>query len=408
MVSCVNHDDKLQSHSLSSVIDKMWEVTFALSFFYIFFFQNVIFDIGGLIIVLTGVLTIFSLLNWVKTNKGMLSVTPMLWLGVFVTVSLCGSYVFSNNFQDSLDVGLRMMEYLLLAYSLFCFVKSHPYRFYAIIRYIWLSISLLCIGVLIKGTAVTSAGGLGLGTLNVNLLSSYILIQVFCSFVLLGNAKKKMNIMLICTSVVVSLFVQIMAASRRGFLVASAYLLLAIFFVMIPKYTKRHSKKRILIYMVLLIALLITIALLGDYIINETVLGSRFLGNFNSGDIARTRYRNIAIQEFCRRPILGVGLNGLTSVMGAYSHSLYYETLACTGVVGALILFLMLANVSADLFKQVKRKEYGASSNTYVSRLCFLYLVLLFVSGIAVTMIYDFYFFMSVGLVSAVCSICRD
>ena len=151
-----------------------------------------------------------------------------------------------------------------------------------------------------------------------------------------------------------------------------------------------------------MLTLAVVIISVGNYILNETVLGARLLGSFNSGDVLRERYQTIAMQQFAKQPIFGVGLNGLQSIMGVYSHSLYYETLSCTGIIGTLILFGTLLTVGKRLYQNTKKSEGQTPDKIYISRLCFFFFIALMVSGFAVTMIYEFFFYICWAIMIAI------
>lgn len=380
---------------------KLWELCFAALFIYTFFVQNVIISVGGLLILLSAVLAVFAVLDLLICRKGVLKGNCMWGIAAFVLLGMLSSLLFSYNLNDSLNAGLRMIEYLLVACSLYSFLTSYPQRMFSILRYIWVSITLLCIGVLLNGTKVTGAGAIGLESLNVNLLASFITVQICLSFILLEKTKKAGK-MLYSASIILALFVQVLSASRRGFIVACVFCAAAVFGCVIPRYTEKRSSARLCVYGVILAISVIVLINAADYIMNETVLGMRFLGNFNSGDALREKYRSIALQEFKKNPVFGVGLNGLTSVMGVYSHSLYYETLACTGTVGAILLLSVLVTLGKGLCRNLFGNASKHPSAMYISKLAFGLFSVLLVSGFAVTMIYDFYFYICLAILAAI------
>ena len=384
-----------------TILSKLWEFIFAILFLYVFFAQNVFSSVSGMIIVFCGLSAIFWIANVLFINNGSIRINYMFGIACFVIVSLIASFVCSNSLQDSLDVGFRMIEYLIIGCSLYAFITSYPQRFISIIRYMWLSITLLCIFVLFDGTEVTGAGAIGIKTLNVNLLSSYIMIHLLCGFILIGNTSRKIETIIYSSSIGITLFVQILSASRRGFIVACAFLLLAVVFGIIPRY----AKKRIILKNFIIICLLIALVFISDYVMNKTLLGQRFLGNFNTGDALRKVYHDIALREFLHNPIFGIGLNGLKSVMGVYSHSLYYETLSCTGLIGTAILVVSVFSLGLSLYKYSKRSTSNNVKDVYITKICFLFLGALLVAGIAVTTIYDFYFYICLAVMSSVVSI---
>lgn len=400
----------------------LWEGSFFLFFLYTFFVQNAFKSISGILMVFCGVLALFAFVDVLNKRNGVIRFNSMALVGLFVAVSFLSSLLISVDVSLSMQAGLRMIEYLIIACSLCSFLTHYPSRFFAILRYIWLSVTLLCVFVLFFGEEITAAGGVGLEALNVNLLSTFIFIQIFAAFALIVKAKMPGKI-LYGLSVALSFFVQVLTASRRGFIVAYLFILAAVFFCLIPRYTSQRSAKRFLLILLCFALVLVLLFYGGNYILEETALGERFAGYFNSGDKARAKYREVALEQFAANPVLGVGLNGLTSIMGVYSHSLYYETIACTGLIGTLFLLVALLSVLEGLWKTLRQnKSKGTVSRyrlqtklpqgevkgeadpdgAYISKLTLYYFFFLLVSGVAVTMIYDFYFYISLAIIVAV------
>lgn len=386
----------------------IWEFALAVLFAYTFFVQNVLVNISGMLMLLCAMLFGFYMLNLIINRKWIVTGNCMWGIIAFVCIGLMNSFIFSNNIQDSLDVGLRMIEYLIIACSLCSFLISYPQRLFSMLWYIWIAITLLCIAVLTTGTEVTAAGAIGLETLNVNLLSCFITFQIYTALVLMVKAKK-MGKIIYTASIIMALLIQVLTASRRGFIIATFFCILAVFCVIIPRYTKKYSARRVTWVALLLGVVIIVIVYLGSYILHETTLGVRFSGKFVSGDTLRNYYKVVARQQFEKHPILGVGLNGLESIMGVYSHSLYYETLACTGLVGAIALFATLLLLGKKIFKNTFRTVSHDPDDLYVSRLSLLFfLVAIGVSGVVVTMIYDFWFYICLGILVAVTVVNRE
>jgi O-antigen ligase len=210
-------------------------------------------------------------------------------------------------------------------------------------------------------------------------------------------------------SILMVLLVQVLTASRRGFIIALAFCMLAVFFAILPRYTKKYSVRRLAWVTLLLLLIAVAIVYLGSYILYETALGIRLSGKFISGDSLRDYYKLIARQQFSKHPVLGVGLNGLKSVMGVYSHSLYYETLACTGVVGAIVLFTTLLLLGKKMFMNIYKVAPKHPDKLYISRLSFFFfLSAVVIAGLAVTMIYDFWFYICIAILVAVAAMSKE
>lgn len=136
---------------------------------------------------------------------------------------------------------------------------------------------------------------------------------------------------------------------------------------------------------------------------SSTVLGERLTGNMIGGDAARTRYHKFAMEQFSKHPIVGVGVGGINYLQGVYSHSLFYETLGCTGLIGSLILAITFVKPLKSLIKRLfdNKKNADQKSKVYFNKTFFIYLLAILISGVAVVMIYDFDFYISLALIAA-------
>ena len=102
---------------------------------------------------------------------------------------------------------------------------------------------------------------------------------------------------------------------------------------------------------------------LGDAIIeyfSETIMGARFLdrGTLDRGANIRLSLIQQGIQFFIENPIAGIGLGnfGLRSYSGHQSHNYYIEMLACTGIVGFVLLFSVYLNIWRQAYGWYQRQ----------------------------------------------------
>lgn len=197
---------------------------------------------------------------------------------------------------------------------------------------------------------------------------------------------------------------QISAASRRGFIVIILFVSLSIIFALIPHKSGNRSKKRMTLYIFFVVAIAVALVYFKNYLLDSTVLGARLMGSFDGGDAARAKYQAFALEQFRMHPIWGIGLGGIAYHMGAYSHSMYYELVSCTGLVMTMIFFAGFLGFGVKYWKINKqyRRRGNCKEIVYVSTECFFFWLSLIISGYAVVMIYDFYFYLSVALLTAI------
>lgn len=379
-----------------------WEISLFLLVFYAFFFQYGVTTINGAMLVINAVCILFGIAHLIL-KKHDLKRSPYNWIVAFVLITVSISVVFGVSTTASIDIGIRMIEYCLTGFSIFLFAVVHKRRFIYVIFYMWLSILLLAISVLLHGAAVNSIGAVGIGTLNTNAMSSFFLLMVFCSFYLYGQTRNKMKKGLILASLLTVFFVQIQSASRRGFIVMVFMIVMNIVLAVIPYSNEENSRKKLITYSAVIIAGAIAFVGLRDYIFNNTILGQRLSGMMTGGDAARIRYQVFALEQFKRHPILGIGVGGIEYLQGVYSHSLFYETLSCTGILGSV--FMLCAFFA--LIKKLLQNLIGENSHDvskkgrYLNKTMLIYMLGIILSGVAVVMIYDLYFYLSLALIAA-------
>lgn len=385
-------------------IPSIWESSIFLLIIYAFFFQYGVRTINSFMLVLNAVCILYGVANFVTGPYKRLK-TFYYWIIAFVFVSFLFSLCFGVSTYASLYLGIRMIEYCLTGFSIFLFCISRENRFRKILFYTWLSIFLLAIFVLLKGTSVDYGDALGIGSLNTNELSSFYILMVFCAFYLYGETDVKIQKLIVWMSLLLVFFVQIKTASRRGFIVMVFMIVINIIWGIIPFSNHKNSRRKIIIYSLLIIIGAIAFVGLRDYILNSTTLGARLSGNMTGGDMLRERYRQFALKQFLLHPVFGIGIGGVVFLQGVYSHSLYFETIASTGIVGALLLlvglFVPFKRLSQRILHGLYIDDENRKTNVYLCKIMLVYLVGILVSGMAVVMIYNLYFYLSLGLIAA-------
>lgn len=400
----MNYEEE-KRHSLRYVrLPSLWEVSIFLLLIYAFYFQYGVRSISNAMLGLNGICILFGMANILAgVYKG--KKTFYTWIIMFVVVSLLLGMVFGVSFDTSLDTGIHMMEYCLTGLSIYFFCTSHENGYKKVLFFTWLSILLLAINVLLNKTGVDYSGGaIGAVGLNTNEMSSFFILMVFCAFNLLEETNNKLQKLVIWASILLMFFTQIQSASRRGFIVMVFMIVMNIIFVSIPYNNQDSSRRRLVVYSLIILAGAIAFVGLRDYIFNSTVLGERLSGSMTGGDAARARYHAFAFEQFKNHPLFGVGVGGIDYLQGVYSHSLYYETISCTGVIGASILLISFIIPAKKLVKsiRVRRLEiHNQDKEPYLNRILLVYLVGMLISGFAVVMIYDFYFYISLSLIAA-------
>ncbi len=388
----------------ATFFEKIWLSLSILLIIYTFFFQYSVKSINGLMILLCGSNIFCGLLQIIVNQRGRISKSLMGPMIFFVFAASFVTFFFTAQGKYGTILCVKMIEYSLTAYSIYLLLRCHPRYIEVIFACVCLSVALLGIVSLVAGIAITSAGAKGIEGLNTNTMSSFFMIMVFCSFYLLWkNRKTIINLLLIFMNMIV-MVAQISAASRRGFIIIVLFIFLSIIFAVIPYKSKYSSKKKIALYIFSAAMIAIALVYFKNYLLDNTVLGARLLGSFDGGDIARQKYQVFALEQFLAHPILGIGLGGIAYHMGAYSHSMYYELISCTGLVLTTVFLCGFFRFGRKCWKlnRLNRRLQTNGEIVYITAECFFFWVSLLISGYAVVMIYDIYFYLSLALLAAI------
>lgn len=388
---------------------RVWQFFEMILFFYTFFFQYGVTSINGAMMCLCSINIMFAIGYIFKYKKGKIVCDLFNKVIVFVMLSVFTGVFITSGGMYGKDLGIRMIEYVLTAYSIYLLLISVPTCFNKILWSIWSSIALLAITTILKGSEVTSAGAIGIENLNVNEMSSYFLMLFFCSFILFVQTRRKLTKVIIFMVDILVFLVQIRTASRRGFIVMFMLISIALIGGIIPRYTKNSTKKKIMIYMGIGIFLSVLLLLLKDYLLESTLLGARLKGAFDSGDLARKKYQEFALQQFKEHPILGIGVGGIAYYMGAYSHSLYFEIFSCTGIILSVLLLVSIIKIGLDFLgiKRYSKNDKNGKDVLCLSWIGIAYWVSILVSGVSVVMIYDCYFYLSLAILAALSKVLK-
>ena len=388
---------------------KIWLFITIITIFYSFFFQYAVKAIGGAMFGLCALLILFCFVQVFFVQKGRITKSYLDPILLFVIISVIFTLGFTAKGYGT-DLSVRMIEYVLTSYSIYLLLREYPDYIEIVFWGNSLAITLLALATFVKGVAVSSSGAIGLEGLNSNSMSSFLLIMYFTSFCLFYKKRRFLIRILLLFMIAVVAVAQVSAASRRGFIVLVLFTFLSLVFGIIPLKSENKSKKRFFFFVLLLLGVGIALIFLQNYLLEKTLLGARLMGSYDGGDAARNRYQTFALQQFKEHPLFGIGLGGVAFHMGAYSHSLYYELLACTGILITLLFSYGIIKMLRAywLSNRIFMALDDQKENVYLSRIGFVFLFCILVSGIAVVMIYDFHFYFSLALLVALLSQLKD
>ena len=388
-----------------TVFEKIWLILILLLIAYSFYYQYAVKTIGGLMIVLCGAIILCGCIQIFGGQKGRLEVSMMGPIIAFVILSTVLTITVTSHGLYGTDLCIRMIEYALTAYSTFLLLKNRVEYLKIVFWVICVSVTLLAITTFTRGTVVTSTGAVGIARLNTNNMSSFFILAIFACFILASIESKMIVNFILVACVIIITVSMVAAASRRGFIVLSAFVGLSILFGIVPLKSEKNTKKRIFLYFLVILFVVIALVYVRIYLLENTVLGSRLMGAMNTGDAARNKYQTFARMQFQKHPILGIGLGGIAYHMGAYSHSLFYEIFSCTGIILSCFFLTAFFRYGIKFIKKQKFYKNVDKEKYYIAVEGFLYWLCILISGISVVMIYDFYFYLSIAILAAMLEI---
>lgn len=255
----------------------------------------------------------------------------------------------------------------------------------------WLLNTILVIAFLISYTTIFAGYGtrrISMGeNHNTNYLGIFLVYGIFCLVYRYHNKNK--NLLRVLVKIVVAmifLFVIVLSGSRKA-LIAAAILFIIWSIAVLRDF---RNENRFLQFFGMLLLLFVT-SYIGYRYFLPFYMGSysyeRMMGLLTdtSGNVRWTLMKE-AKGIFFNHPLVGVGFNQFHyySIYDTYSHSTYFEILACCGIFGAAILFAPFISAGITV---IKRLRYG----NYQDIMMFaLFCVLMFLA-IGVILFYDAY-----------------
>lgn len=377
-------------------IDSILYVLLVIFFAYAFFYQYAYEPINGALPLLGGMILLFAL---AKTRKTMDFYRPLLPLLGFTIYIIITGFLFSYSFRNTGSLLVSYFEYLLPCYGMYVYCAGNSKKLKNVLWGLWLAVTLIAVQSVVNGT-VTYTGAISVGssnTLSTNVLSSFLAIGLICDLILMESYEtNKFGKIILILGLIIQLISQVNSASRRGIIVFLFLLIAGIYSILQIKYKGRPIVKFVL---VLLLASGVIVAF--DTVMSNSerfLIIERFHSSGYLGDSLRRVYQEKALELFNDNPIFGRGLGAVGAYAGMYSHSMYHEILACTGILGFLIFLLGMLIKPGLYFLRCNKKEISLSLKL-LARLMLVFIVSILIGGVAVVYIYDMYFYVMIGLI---------
>lgn len=371
-------------------------------FIYAFWYQYAYNPIGMGFPLIGGVILFLSLCN-LKWNCGFYNY--LLPVFVFVAYVTVFGLIESRNVTTSKVYVLNICEYLIPMIGVYTYIDSDYRKLLRILKMLVISIMMIAFSSLLSGH-VTNTGAIIVGTLNANVESSLLALGTISAIILFSSSQTKFyEKMILSGAILLFAKTQIDCASRRGFVVLVFLILTGMLIVIQTKY-KDNKLIKWLVLLIAICALLVIITTFSETF-EGSVLFERFSLKANEGDRLRKVYQAKALSLFLQSPLFGTGLGYVESYVGMYSHSMYYELLACTGIIGTFILVGDLIINMLRLFSDSFKIDDDYGDLKICARCMMIFVGAILLGGFAVVYIYDMYFYVILGLIKASCKVIR-
>lgn len=365
-----------------------WSV--ALFCTYSLWYHYVFSPIGSIMLISGGLMAVALVVSLMKKRK----ITGVSYVLIFAIYSIIISFLFNDYNVLTYNAAMNILKSILPMLCVYCYIGNDGNKMKKIMVLIAIIITLLSISLFLFGT-INDTGALVLENLNANVFSCFILLGLIAEVYLLHEVNGSIKIILLIM-IAIGFVAQIMAYSRRGILVY-------VFFVLtyLHSYVSINQKGKILSRLIIIMLVLV----MAFYVLLnfESLIGNltifQNMGQTGS-DIARAYYQLVAWNIFIENPILGGGLNAVASQIEMYSHSLYYELLACTGIIGTILFLLPLIRLIVKLLKTSSNKKLGANDRIK-SRTIMWGAICMLISGVAVVYIYDVHCYILIAILES-------
>lgn len=357
---------------------------------YTFWAQYVFNEVTGILSILGLVILFLTVMEKKKINKYRILLPLILFLILLVGISLINGSV-------SMRYTFQIAKYLIPCFGIFAYATKSENHFRKILFIFSIACVLLSVSLWFKGE-VNREGARQLADLNVNLASNFLTIGFFSTLFLIEIKKiiifRNLYYVIVCG---ILCSAQMLCASRRGFIIM-IFLLAAYIFCWLAIMKRKHYVTKIMIMFMILLVIIFLLNIYGETFSNMVVV-RRLLGEHTTGDLARAQYKIIALCIFKNNPLIGSGLGAVEKIAGAYSHSLYYELLACTGTIGFSLMIGYLIHLFRKTWKlKIFYIDY-IKERAFQSFFMMFFVLSLFISGITMVYIYESYFYMIIGIV---------
>lgn len=384
------------------IVSEILALFLGMFFLYAFWYQYAYAPVEKVLPLMGIVIVFLSLCNIKRVPGYYRDLLPVFVFAIYIALfGLISAYDVTTSKHHLMNI----CEYLIPMIGVYVYIDSDYKKFLRVLKMLVISTIMICLSSLANGH-VTNTGAIIVGTLNANVESSLLALGVISSMLLLFCSRtKKFEKIILLASILIFVKTQIDCASRRGFAVLVFLIVAGLLVAIRTRYRDNKAVKWLTLLAVIcgFLAILTTLS----ETLGGSVLFERFSSKGNEGDRLRKVYQAKAFSLFLQSPLLGTGLGYVAVYAGMYSHSMYYELLACTGIIGTTIIVGVLVIDMYRLFLYSNRINQNNEDLIICARCMMLFALAVLLGGFAVVYIYDMYFYVMLGLIASACKVIR-
>ena len=337
----------------------------------------------GTIPMLLQVLAIFivAITVWINGGKILISKKIIAWF-LFGLFSLVSGFVIVTNKEVLLSSIITYLSFLVLCLAIYnlcvSFGSTKWLTDIVLIANMACALSVILFGEAYNnGIQVKTMGPLN----NPNYLGISMLYGIFACLVRMDTKNWKETVF---HYLIIGIFTYVIILSgSRSSLIGIVILLLTYMLLGIDvnHIRTRFNVRHIIYFITLVIAGCFIISYIVTDFINTAAFERLLLLTREGGTSGRTNLYDIALELFISSPFIGIGYNNFATVsgMGYFSHSVYAETLACTGIIGCILWFAPYFTCANELIKL--RKSGFEKNNRWIA----LFVLIVFMGLFGIT-----------------------
>lgn len=278
---------------------------------------------------------------------------------LFALYAYVSGFLVAYDFDKALSTLLSFVEYLVVFYLVICYISSDGKPDFSMVVFI-LQALLTIFFMVFRGVGITRISISNV--VNVNTIGTTLAFAIgFVLYLLIARRNKPINWVIGIASIAALLVGILLTVSKKAIIGGAALIVLWI----VLCYRSMFARIRLIWKLLILLGFVVTGVyvyrwFMSQYAFQIEVLLYR-MDNLYVGDSdqARIYYIKEGFRIFLSHPIFGVGLNNAryyNMLKETYTHCLYSELPACTGIIGTFIFGYTL--VRPWVIISEKRKSY--------------------------------------------------